>query len=206
MAPEQRVGVCLRRDSGLLVGLLGVLRAGGCYVPLDPAYPEERVAYMLDDADCLLVLVDASTRERVAALGRPCLALEEGGDQANDLALPRARSAPSTSPTSSIPPDPPDAPRASPSSTAAPMPSCAGPASTTSPKSGAGCWRRPRCFDLSVYELFGTLAEGGTLHLVENLFSLPDYPRRDEISLLNTVPSVAPRCSPSATCRAECAR
>ncbi|ESR71470.1 hypothetical protein T266_09220 [Pseudomonas aeruginosa VRFPA05] len=46
------------------------------------------------------------------------------------------------------------------------------------------------CFDLSVYELFGTLAEGGTLHLVENLFSLPDYPRRDEISLLNTVPSV----------------
>ncbi|MEI4816477.1 AMP-binding protein, partial [Pseudomonas aeruginosa] len=31
-----------------LVGLLGVLRAGGCYVPLDPAYPEERVAYMLD--------------------------------------------------------------------------------------------------------------------------------------------------------------
>ncbi|MCT2377341.1 AMP-binding protein, partial [Pseudomonas aeruginosa] len=88
VAPEQRVGVCLRRDSGLLVGLLGVLRAGGCYVPLDPAYPEERVAYMLDDADCLLVLVDASTRERVAALGRPCLALEEGGDQANDLALP----------------------------------------------------------------------------------------------------------------------
>ncbi|MFO6376185.1 AMP-binding protein, partial [Pseudomonas aeruginosa] len=88
VAPEQRVGVCLRRDSGLLVGLLGVLRAGGCYVPLDPAYPEERVAYMLDDADCLLVLVDASTRERVAALGRPCLTLEEGGDQANDLALP----------------------------------------------------------------------------------------------------------------------
>lgn len=88
VAPEQRVGVCLRRDSGLLVGLLGVLRAGGCYVPLDPAYPEERVAYMLDDADCLLVLVDASTRERVAALGRPCLALEEGGDQANELASP----------------------------------------------------------------------------------------------------------------------
>ncbi|MGV8489010.1 hypothetical protein ACV34S_35845 [Pseudomonas aeruginosa] len=46
-----------------------------CYVPLDPAYPEERVAYMLDYADCLLVLVDASTRERVAALGRLCLSL-----------------------------------------------------------------------------------------------------------------------------------
>ncbi|MGV8489011.1 AMP-binding protein, partial [Pseudomonas aeruginosa] len=61
VAPEQRVGVCLRRDSGLLVGLLGVRRAGGCYVPLDPAYPEERVAYMRDDADCLLGLASTST-------------------------------------------------------------------------------------------------------------------------------------------------
>ncbi|MDF5807031.1 AMP-binding protein [Pseudomonas aeruginosa] len=69
---EQRVRVRLRRDSGLLVGLLGVLRAGGCYVPLDPAYPEERVAYMLDDADCP---AGAGRREHpraVAALGRPC--------------------------------------------------------------------------------------------------------------------------------------
>ena len=191
MAPEQRVGVCLRRDSGLLVGLLGVLRAGGCYVPLDPAYPEERVAYMLDDADCLLVLVDASTRERVAALGRPCLALEEGGDQANDLALPASEvgaehlayiiyTSGSTGRPKGV---------AIEHGSAHAFLRWAGQHYVAEEWSGVLA-ATSVCFDLSVYELFGTLAEGGTLHLVENLFSLPDYPRRDEISLLNTVPSV----------------
>ncbi len=62
------------------------------------------------------------------------------------------------------------------------MPSCAGPASTMPPKNGAGYWRRPRCASTCrSTSCSGTLAEGGTLHLVENLFSLPDYPapRRD---------------------------
>ncbi|MFG9883691.1 amino acid adenylation domain-containing protein, partial [Pseudomonas aeruginosa] len=191
VAPEQRVGVCLRRDSGLLVGLLGVLRAGGCYVPLDPAYPEERVAYMLDDADCLLVLVDASTHERVAALGRPCLALEEGGDQANDLALPASEvgaehlayiiyTSGSTGRPKGV---------AIEHGSAHAFLRWAGQHYAAEEWSGVLA-ATSVCFDLSVYELFGTLAEGGTLHLVENLFSLPDYPRRDEISLLNTVPSV----------------
>ncbi|MBF3165742.1 amino acid adenylation domain-containing protein, partial [Pseudomonas aeruginosa] len=185
------VGVCLRRDSGLLVGLLGVLRAGGCYVPLDPAYPEERVAYMLDDADCLLVLVDASTRERVAALGRPCLTLEEGGDQANDLALPASEvgadhlayiiyTSGSTGRPKGV---------AIEHGSAHAFLRWAGQHYAAEEWSGVLA-ATSVCFDLSVYELFGTLAEGGTLHLVENLFSLPDYPRRDEISLLNTVPSV----------------
>ncbi|HDP3573644.1 TPA: non-ribosomal peptide synthetase, partial [Pseudomonas aeruginosa] len=182
---------CLRRDSGLLVGLLGVLRAGGCYVPLDPAYPEERVAYMLDDADCLLVLVDASTRERVAALGRPCLALEEGGDQANELASPASEvgaehlayiiyTSGSTGRPKGV---------AIEHGSAHAFLRWAGQHYAAEEWSGVLA-ATSVCFDLSVYELFGTLAEGGTLHLVENLFSLPDYPRRDEISLLNTVPSV----------------
>ncbi|MGV8268411.1 AMP-binding protein, partial [Pseudomonas aeruginosa] len=68
--------------------LLGVLRAAVRYGPLDPASGEDRVASMPGVADCPLVLVDASTRDRAAALGRPCLALEEGGDQANELASP----------------------------------------------------------------------------------------------------------------------
>ncbi|MDQ4350783.1 amino acid adenylation domain-containing protein, partial [Pseudomonas aeruginosa] len=166
-------------------------RAGGCYVPLDPAYPEERVAYMLDDADCLLVLVDASTRERVAALGRPCLTLEEGGDQANDLALPASEvgadhlayiiyTSGSTGRPKGV---------AIEHGSAHAFLRWAGQHYAAEEWSGVLA-ATSVCFDLSVYELFGTLAEGGTLHLVENLFSLPDYPRRDEISLLNTVPSV----------------
>ncbi|HEU0077325.1 MAG TPA: amino acid adenylation domain-containing protein, partial [Longimicrobiaceae bacterium] len=47
---ETRVGLCVERGPEMLVGVLGILRAGGGYVPLDPAYPAERLAFMLEDA------------------------------------------------------------------------------------------------------------------------------------------------------------
>ncbi|HEX2091920.1 MAG TPA: amino acid adenylation domain-containing protein, partial [Longimicrobiaceae bacterium] len=59
IGPEVRVGVCLERGIGAVVALLGVLRAGGVYVPLDPAYPAERLAFMLADSGVRLVLTAA---------------------------------------------------------------------------------------------------------------------------------------------------
>jgi aspartate racemase len=53
---ESRVGICLRRSLELPVALLAVLKAGGACVPLDPAYPKERLAYMLEDSQTALVL------------------------------------------------------------------------------------------------------------------------------------------------------
>lgn len=50
VGPEVLVGLCVERSLEMLVGLLGILKAGGGYVPLDPAYPEERLTYMLSDA------------------------------------------------------------------------------------------------------------------------------------------------------------
>ncbi len=50
VGPESRVGICLRRSLELPVALLAVLKAGGACVPLDPAYPKERLAYMLEDS------------------------------------------------------------------------------------------------------------------------------------------------------------
>ena len=48
--PEIPVGICLEHSAEMVVGLLGILKAGGVYVPLDPAYPKERLAFMLEDA------------------------------------------------------------------------------------------------------------------------------------------------------------
>ena len=47
---EVLVGICVERSLEMVVGILGVLKAGGAYVPIDPAYPGERIAYMLDDS------------------------------------------------------------------------------------------------------------------------------------------------------------
>ncbi|MCF5429689.1 AMP-binding protein, partial [Pseudomonas syringae] len=47
--PDSRVGICVERGAEMVVGLLAILKAGGGYVPLDPAYPVERIAYMLQD-------------------------------------------------------------------------------------------------------------------------------------------------------------
>ncbi len=50
MRAETPVGVCLERGPELLPALLGILAAGGTYVPLDPAYPQERLDFLLADA------------------------------------------------------------------------------------------------------------------------------------------------------------
>ncbi|MEU9983526.1 amino acid adenylation domain-containing protein, partial [Streptomyces sp. NPDC050856] len=59
------VGVCLERGTALVVSMLAVMRAGGVYVPLDPAYPAERLRYMTDDSGIGLVITQPSVADRV---------------------------------------------------------------------------------------------------------------------------------------------
>ena len=54
--PEKFVGICLERSSNVIVGILGILKAGGVYVPIDPAYPKERINYILEDAQASILL------------------------------------------------------------------------------------------------------------------------------------------------------
>uniref|UniRef100_UPI000E5554A8 non-ribosomal peptide synthetase n=1 Tax=Paraburkholderia phosphatilytica TaxID=2282883 RepID=UPI000E5554A8 len=65
---EARIGVAMRRSPGLVAALLGVLRAGAAYVPLDPAYPDERLSDIALDAGLNALIVDGAERERFARL------------------------------------------------------------------------------------------------------------------------------------------
>jgi len=56
VGPEVPVGICVKHSLEMVVGLLGILKAGGVYVPLDPAYPKERLAFMLEDAEVPVLL------------------------------------------------------------------------------------------------------------------------------------------------------
>ncbi|MFJ5819899.1 amino acid adenylation domain-containing protein [Streptomyces sp. NPDC093108] len=62
VGPESVVGVCMERGVDMVVALLGVLKAGGAYLPVDPEYPAERIAFMLQDA-ASLVLTTAALEE-----------------------------------------------------------------------------------------------------------------------------------------------
>ncbi|MDV5143318.1 non-ribosomal peptide synthase/polyketide synthase [Streptomyces sp. SBC-4] len=67
VGPETVVAVCLDRGVDLMTALLGVVKAGGAYMPLDPDYPAERVTYMLGDATPALVLVSETTADKIPA-------------------------------------------------------------------------------------------------------------------------------------------
>ncbi|MFP2934436.1 non-ribosomal peptide synthetase, partial [Pyxidicoccus sp. 3LG] len=63
---EARVGLCLERSLDMVVALLGILEAGAAYVPLDSAYPAERLAHMMEDSGIRLLLVHAPTRGKLS--------------------------------------------------------------------------------------------------------------------------------------------
>ncbi len=67
--PESRVGVCMERSAELVVALLGVLKAGAAYVPLDPGYPAERLAYMAADAAVPVLLTQERLRGALPEFG-----------------------------------------------------------------------------------------------------------------------------------------
>ena len=66
VGPETRVGILVTRSAGVVVAVLAVMKAGGTFVPLDPAYPAEHVAFVLDDAKVAVVVTDESPRAKTS--------------------------------------------------------------------------------------------------------------------------------------------
>jgi amino acid adenylation domain-containing protein len=61
------VGISVERSAQMVVGLLGILKAGGGYVPIDPAYPEDRQAFMLESSAAPVVLTESALKDSVPA-------------------------------------------------------------------------------------------------------------------------------------------
>ncbi|MDF0732882.1 amino acid adenylation domain-containing protein [Pseudomonas entomophila] len=76
VVPEQRVAVVARRGLETLVGLLAVLKAGAAYVPIDPAHPRERLAYLIEDSAPALLLTQSGLLERLPTLAVPVIELD----------------------------------------------------------------------------------------------------------------------------------
>ncbi|HVR96545.1 MAG TPA: amino acid adenylation domain-containing protein, partial [Thermoanaerobaculia bacterium] len=194
VGPEVRVGVFLGRSEETVVALLAVLQAGGVYVPLDPAYPRERLAFLLEDARAAGVVTETA---RLGSLPP----LSAGAGWTVTLDEPWVGK--------------PDRPRRAvlPENLAYLIYTSG---STGRPKAvairhgGAAALVEWACrafppedlaavlaatsfgFDLSVFELFVPLAVGGTVVMAENALALPAaYSQGAQVTLVNTVPSAA---------------
>src|SRR5262249_50990327 len=69
VGPEVVVGLCLDRSRESSVVLIGMSKGGGAYLPLDPDYPRERLAFMLGDADARLIVTQSALRAQLPASG-----------------------------------------------------------------------------------------------------------------------------------------
>jgi amino acid adenylation domain-containing protein len=67
VGPDVAVGICVERSLEMVVGLLGIVKAGGAYMPLDPAYPQERLQFMLHDARVNVLLTQQRLLDRLPA-------------------------------------------------------------------------------------------------------------------------------------------
>jgi len=75
--PDDRVGLCIERSAEMVIGLMGILKAGAAYVPLDPSYPPARLAWMLQDSGAVVTVAHTATVGRLAGSAVPLLCLDD---------------------------------------------------------------------------------------------------------------------------------
>jgi acyl transferase domain-containing protein/non-ribosomal peptide synthetase component F len=189
VGPEMPVGVCAHRSADLVVALLAVLKAGGAYLPLDPAYPRERLAFLLGDAGAAVLLAPSGLAdELLLPTGALRVALDEPETWNGGGALPPA--VPDnlayliyTSGSTGLPKG-----VAVRHGGAVALVRWA--AAAFSPDELSGVLASTSiCFDLSVFEIFVPLSLGGRVILAANALELPRLPGASAVRTINTVPS-----------------
>jgi amino acid adenylation domain-containing protein len=86
VGPDVLVGICAERSLELVIGLLGILQAGGAYVPIDPSYPAERIAYMLADAAPPVLMTQPALRGQLPPFAGLCLELTAAAPEESEAA------------------------------------------------------------------------------------------------------------------------
>ncbi|MBW4609137.1 MAG: amino acid adenylation domain-containing protein [Hassallia sp. WJT32-NPBG1] len=79
--PEVLVGISLEYSCELVVGILGILKAGGAYLPLDPGYPQERLAYMLEDAQVSVIITQKKLGNNLPIHNSHIICIDSGWEQ-----------------------------------------------------------------------------------------------------------------------------
>jgi amino acid adenylation domain-containing protein len=214
VGPETLVGICIERSIELVVGLLGILKAGGACVPLDPSYPKERLEFMLSDARVAVLLTQRTLIED--GRWKPVLSQDDGMDDSDprsSILDPRIKVVCLDRDWPLIAQQGHDDPKSNvgaenlayviytSGSTGTPKGVAIEHRNTVNLLHWAKTVYTRRdlesvmastsiCFDLSVFELFVPLSWGGKVKLVDNALYLLEKPAPSDVTLINTVPSV----------------
>jgi amino acid adenylation domain-containing protein len=191
--PEIPVGIFVERSADMLVGILGILKAGGCYVPIDPTDPKVRVGQILASVHPPVLLTQVSLLDRIPETTAKIICLDR------DWSAVATESA--ETPSTSVRPNHLAYVLFTSGSTGVPK----GVAIEHRSASTLIRWAQTAfcaheltgtlfsssiCFDLSVFEIFVPLSVGGKIILAANALALPSLPAAEEVTIVNTVPSV----------------
>ncbi len=190
--PGVLVGIFLERNLELLPAILGVLKSGAAYVPLDPSYPRERLAMILEDAQAPIVLTQQSLAPGLAGAASKLICVDSDGEKI-------ARESPED-PAVKIRPEDLAYVLFTSGSTGRPKGVAIEHRSAVmfvhwaqtvfTPEELSGTlFSTSVCFDLSIFEIFVPLSVGGKVVVVQNALFLPSAEARREVTLINTVPS-----------------
>ena len=188
--PGVAVGIALPREPALVVAVLAVHKAGGAYLALDPAYPAERIRFIVEDAAAPVIITTAEFAPTFAHSGARLLLDTEPAADVMEFAAP-------------VPAGPDDLAYVLYTSGSTGRPKAVGiehrnltnlihwGRSIVSDEELRGLlFSTSLNFDLSAFEMFLPLAFGGCIVMVENLLALQSAPQRDKVRLVNTGPSM----------------
>ncbi|MGN7811046.1 amino acid adenylation domain-containing protein [Flavobacterium sp. 22076] len=177
--PDDLIGIKLQRNERMITAILGILKSGAAYVPIDLSYPQSRIEYIEKDSNCRLIIDESFLQSFYEEQHKYSVVNIENRNTPKDLAYIIYTSGTTGNPKGVM----------------------------VEHKNAIALvnWSKEEyaksafdmvygvtsyCFDLSVYEFFFTLAIGKTLRILKNALDIENYINTDKNVLLNTVPSV----------------